>query len=103
MNELERVREQLAKWIYELWFEPDLPYRCGWMAAAPDWKQVCYNKADQILSLKGIRIACDVQSLPYYEYANRDFAEVQHSTQQAMLKPDSEGNHWVKVGPKGEI
>ena len=48
---MEKLKEEIAKWIYELWFEPTLPYRCGWGCAAPDWKQVCYNKAAQILTL----------------------------------------------------
>ena len=98
MNELERVREQIIERLYANGYRP--------------WDG-CKALANEILCTKGIRIECDVQSLPVAKglyldghsddkYITQDAkaTHISQQTQQDMLKPDSEGNHWVKVIPK---
>ena len=119
------IREEIAEWIYELWFEPSLPYNCGWMAAAPDWKQTCYCKADQILDTKAgnhtlkeliemidkgelVKLAKD-QSLPDNPTSHRTRVGVDEYwlgrgdgynwAQKDMLKPDKKRRVWVRVEP----
>ena len=94
MNELERVREQIAIKLY------NTVYFSGWQYLTPDTQDKYRKRADQILSLKGIRIECDVQGLPFHREENLTDHMVYKEAQQDMLKPDSEGNHWVEVSPK---
>ena len=94
MNELERVREGIAMKLYSL------VTTYSWANAFPATRNRFLNKADKILSLKGIRIECDDQSLPENYHNNASLIITYNTAQQDMLKPDSEGNHWMKVIPK---
>ena len=108
MNELERVREEVAKWVFlPLCGVPD-ELDIEWDFCGENMQQNCRYIATQILSLKGIRIECDDQNLPELnlptlsgnkalEITMTSFAK---SIQNSMLKPDSEGNHWVQARPK---
>ena len=94
MNELERVREQIAVMLFRQSAKWD---DIAW----EDIKHIYLVDADEILSLKGIRIECDKPTLPYSdESTSYDLSLEQIRIVKQMLKPDSEGNHWVKVGPK---
>ena len=105
-----RVREKIAGII----FYDKLPKDYG----------ECFEKATQILAIKlgsrtlkewielyekdKLRIVVDDQSLPENPYVSSSLIPLSEGhigyaeAQQDMLKPDSEGNVWVKVLPKKE-
>ena len=97
MTEYERVREEAAslieKHVKSMRANLKLPDYQGKIAVA-----------EQLLSLDGIEIRADDQSLPIatlprgYELTNPILRRV---IQEDMLKPDKEGKHWVRVIPKG--
>ena len=95
MNELERVREQIADKLFRLQYPTLIPQ-------ANDLDEFMED-ASQILSLKGIRIECDDQSLPENPYSppldetQEIWSDIVVATHKDMLKPDSEENHRVKV------
>jgi hypothetical protein len=55
MNEVERVREQIARQICS---------QQGWEWGRKYLTNLCYDRADEILSLEGIAVLDDDQSLP---------------------------------------
>lgn len=55
--------------------------------------------AKGILSLDGIEIKSDDQSLPNVYWTSTK-PMYDRYPQELMLKPDPEGNHWVRVIPK---
>jgi len=115
MTEYERVREQMARWLHSYviqirqesasWLEK-LPFE----DLSPDIQERWLKKADGILSLDGIEIKSDDQSLPenpYYFDANAPFAYMENTdedyaklhtyteAQQDMLKAG-----FVRIAPK---
>jgi len=99
--EYERVREEIAKELCRM----DLG-----IAEMPtmdcEIPVVYYQRADQILSIDGIRVEAKDQSLPEPDidiHIWRDYSPdmAYERALQDMLKPDSEGRVWVKVEPKG--
>ena len=118
MNELERVREQIIlrfrRYHSSCMFcslegecfnnDADAGRAKGEYRRNPLLCVASQRDADQILKTKGISIERDVQSLPYYPNTIFDCNAIRayKEGQQDMLKPDSEGNHWVKVRPKEE-
>ena len=110
MTEYKRVREEVAKWVFlPLCGVPD-EIDIEWDFCRLNMQQNCRYIAGQILSLNGIEIKSDDQSLPN---ADRLKAELKkqggyHTArtkayaicQEDMLKVDKEGRHFIKVAPK---
>ena len=98
MNELKRVREQA------LLIDKEIDIATGNTGFDKILQQCLRNVAQAQLdkALKFVRIECDDQSLPENYHNNASLIITYNTAQQDMLKPDSEGNHWVKVGPKEE-
>ena len=87
-----RVRENLANWLLQ-----NINKGCG-------FKDMTFGQAaTQILNQEGIRIEADDQRQPeFLTLGNISGLELVNETRKSMLKPDSEGNVWVKVRPKKE-
>jgi len=74
--EYKRVREETAKAFYDAVFPS-----ADWDEPSDYEKQPFYNKADQILSIKGLAIladdqSCKIQRLGSQEYEDTDFPTV---------------------------
>ena len=102
MNELERVREQALLTDGALRANiDDTPRFTTKFFDIRDLRAVAQAQLDK--ALKFVRIECDKPTLPYLdESTGCDLSLEQIRIVKQMLKPDSEGNHWVKVRPKGE-
>ena len=110
--EYEQVREEIAKWLHDHTVkirQESIPWleKTAWEDLPKDTRldtqKAWRDKADEILSLDGIEIKADAQSLPEdpFDYAS----ECRESTaygeaQRDMLKADSKGRVWVRVIPK---
>ena len=85
MNELEQTREEIANLRLPVNNQPNHKYR-----------YLNYELADRILSIKGIRIECENQELPYNQHSGGTQISAGYTqAQQDMLKED-----WVKCERK---
>ena len=110
MNELKRVREQALLTDEEILEALEkAPFPCPMQFKdEPKIRAVVQAQLDKALKDEGILVKCDVQSLPkpYPHFLSSNTLDDKvlkaqyEKAQQDMLKPDSEGNHWVKVRPK---
>ena len=103
MTEYERKREEIARIEFSHILDAGFPSHSGipFEKLPDDWwsKVKAYERADQILSLDGIEIRAENHDLPRnrYQPISYHLHLGYQRGQEDMLKPDSEGKHWVKV------
>jgi len=104
--EYERVREEIAKWLHSYivkerkehisWLEI-----MQWEELSQDTRQRWCERANEILSIDGVRVEAKDQSLPHDKLLYIHMGDIADEARARMLKPDSEGKVWIKVEPKG--
>jgi len=98
MNEEERIREEIAEQIY-IWNSGI--GSISWNLLFEPIKKAYRIKANQILSIKGIRVEADNQDLPKYtleDYPDYFISHAKHA-QHDMIHP-KDGDVWVKCEVK---
>jgi len=99
MNQEEIVREKIAQYSY--YFEVRGKKAIKWEVLATKYKIPHWAFADQILSIKGLRIEADDQSLPENPYeppldtTQEGWRDIVDATTKRMIK-----DNWVKVRGK---
>jgi len=106
MNNEERIREEIAKWLRK--YIKDYGVMNDWEQTLTVNPNHFEQRAEQILSIKGIRIEADNQDKPqnpYAEAADRGDMHAQsrcsgyYCAQDDMLTP-KDGKVWVRVEVK---